>query len=404
MSDRLRIAFVTPEYITESEGGGLGTYLYRMAQALIGCGHEPHIFVTSRKPPTVRVKDGVHVHRVESDGSGKALKMAWRLSMMTGLGATHPTLLDIGAARALAAAVRDAELTQPFDFIQSSDYTGAGLYIEHRPERPHIVRCSSASDLCMAANGETSLRHQLRQRLWMRTIRRAERAYAPSRFVADHFARKLGINVHVIRPPAFVERHSDPGNLPKLPRRFFVYFGQVMPLKGTSVLAEALPEVWRAEPEFRILFIGRFHCNTTDWLRRWGEHRAKAVFMHSADRPTLFAILRRADAAVLPSLVDNLPNTVIESLLHGLPVIGSRGASIDEMVEHEKTGLLVPPGDAAALAAAIIRQWRGQSPVNKGFAWSSTLRDEMHPPTAVQNLLAFALPQRFGADAATNAS
>jgi glycosyltransferase involved in cell wall biosynthesis len=44
----------------------------------------------------------------------------------------------------------------------------------------------------------------------------------------------------------------------------------------------------------------------------------------SLSKSELYAVLQRADAAVLPSQVDNLPNTVIESLMFGIPVIGSR--------------------------------------------------------------------------------
>ena len=72
-------------------------------------------------------------------------------------------------------------------------------------------------------------------------------------------------------------------------------------------------------------------------------------------RPAMQTVLRRADVAVLPSQVDNLPNTVIESLSLGIPVLGSRGASIDELVEEGRSGHLVAFGDVQALANALIR-------------------------------------------------
>jgi glycosyltransferase involved in cell wall biosynthesis len=104
-------------------------------------------------------------------------------------------------------------------------------------------------------------------------------------------------------------------------------------------------------------------------------------------KPELYALLARAEAAVLPSLVDNLPNTVIESLLLGIPVIGTRGASIDELVRDGINGELVERGDAPALANALIRVWRGESPVRKGFVWQDGMSDEMQPQRALANLL-----------------
>ena len=52
---------------------------------------------------------------------------------------------------------------------------------------------------------------------------------------------------------------------------------------------------------------------------------------------------------------EGLPNVVIEAMAQGTPVIGSRHAGIGEAIADGDNGLLVPPGDAAALAEAIAR-------------------------------------------------
>jgi glycosyltransferase involved in cell wall biosynthesis len=53
--------------------------------------------------------------------------------------------------------------------------------------------------------------------------------------------------------------------------------------------------------------------------------------------------------------VDGLPNTLLEALAAGRPVVASRVAGIPDIVEHDVNGLLVPPGDSAALAGALDR-------------------------------------------------
>jgi glycosyltransferase involved in cell wall biosynthesis len=83
-------------------------------------------------------------------------------------------------------------------------------------------------------------------------------------------------------------------------------------------------------------------------------------------------------------LMDNLPNTAIESLALGVPVVGTAGASIDELVVHGESGLLVPPADAAALADAMVEVWRGRS-----FGRVAP-PEEMRPERAVVELLRFA--------------
>ncbi|MFO0774920.1 MAG: glycosyltransferase family 4 protein [Nitrospiraceae bacterium] len=69
----------------------------------------------------------------------------------------------------------------------------------------------------------------------------------------------------------------------------------------------------------------------------------------------LSLIYSAADVFVIPSLQDNLPNTVLEAMACGTPVIGFGAGGITDMVRPEETGLLVPPGDVVGLRAAIRR-------------------------------------------------
>jgi len=72
-----------------------------------------------------------------------------------------------------------------------------------------------------------------------------------------------------------------------------------------------------------------------------------------ADDARLATLFRAADVFVLPSLQDNLPNTMLESLACGTPVVGFAVGGIPDLVRHGQSGLLAPPGDAGALAEAI---------------------------------------------------
>jgi glycosyltransferase involved in cell wall biosynthesis len=71
--------------------------------------------------------------------------------------------------------------------------------------------------------------------------------------------------------------------------------------------------------------------------------------------------MRRALAVCVPSVeaasgdAEGLPNVVIEAMAAGVPVVATHHAGIGEAVEHDRTGLLVPPGDVPALTAALRR-------------------------------------------------
>jgi glycosyltransferase involved in cell wall biosynthesis len=60
-----------------------------------------------------------------------------------------------------------------------------------------------------------------------------------------------------------------------------------------------------------------------------------------------------ADVFALPSLWEGLPNALLEAMATGIPVVGTYVAGTSEVVENDKTGLLVSPGDARVLSQAI---------------------------------------------------
>jgi glycosyltransferase involved in cell wall biosynthesis len=67
------------------------------------------------------------------------------------------------------------------------------------------------------------------------------------------------------------------------------------------------------------------------------------------------ALLRAANILVLPSFSENLPMSVIEALAHGAAVVCTPVGALPELIEHERTGLIVEPGDVEGLASALGR-------------------------------------------------
>lgn len=83
-------------------------------------------------------------------------------------------------------------------------------------------------------------------------------------------------------------------------------------------------------------------------------------FVGRLDRTGVVALYGAAHAMVNPTNVDNMPNSVLEALACGLPVVSTDVGGIPYIMTHEETGLLVPPRDVDALAAAITRLSRDE--------------------------------------------
>ncbi len=385
----MRIAFLTPEFVTDyQDSGGLGNYLNRMSKLLLQKGHEPEIFVSSRLEPRLLTHDGIRVERIPPSTRGLPTRILRRICTFARL--EYPFKVFLRAHR-LAAAMERRHREAPFDVVQSADYHAVGLRVRRLKGRVHLVRCSSAGDLYNKIDGLNSKSERWRERLERLAIRRADKAYAPSQFVAKYFQHQHGIPVEVVRPPADLEVAPSIDRPCGLPERYFVHFGKLSRRKGTCWLGESLKLAFEEEPALRMVWVGKGNFRELSMLLAGlGQHRSKVQALYPLTKPELYGVLQRADAAVLPSLVDNLPNTVIECLMMGIPVIGTRGASIDELVQQDVTGELVAPGDVEGLAAAMVRVWKGQSKVQKGFSWLGGVAEEMRPDVAVENLLQLA--------------
>lgn len=385
-----RAAFITPEFVTEyADGGGLGSYLYRTARSLVEFGWKPEVFVTSKHASSTLEMDGILVHRV---GPTLTDRVGWRLDRRVGLGGLDwaiESLRVLHWAYALKRALARRELLVKFAFVQSADHFASGLFVRQGVLRPHVVRCSSAPDLYAEVDLEVTTTANLRRRMELASIRRADLSYAPSQLVASHLSVVTGRRLEVIRPPALADtgpRKSPPSGLPA---KYLLHFGQLKRRKGTDWLVAALPSAFVAMPDMRIVIMGP---GTQDDLQKWRAHLLpwsnQVAWLQPQSREVVRSIVANATAVVQPSLIDNLPNTVIESLLEGVPVIGGAGGSIDEMVVPGLTGELVPMGDVAALSSALIAAWSVPSSIARGFDWFSTgVGKDFSPERAIGALL-----------------
>lgn len=397
----MRIAFITPEYPTEyANGGGLGSYLERICRVLLEQGHQPEVFVSSTVTETIQ-HQGVVVHRVDCQ---RRIEQATRIAravvrwLPAGSDAIQSSSKLLSRAYCLATAFHQRERHERFDFVQSSDFLAAGLFVKRSPRRPHIIRCSCAADLWAEADGMAGFSRW--QCYWERkAIARADRAYAPSQLVAGHYQNVHNLQVGVVRPPLGLN-HQDGNECSSdigLPTRFHIHFGQLRARKGTEFLAKTLPRVWEQQPDYTMVWAGVGSPSFLEALRSsWGKFSDRVQIVGPVDRVTLFSILRRAEVAVLPSRVDNLPNTVIESLQFAKPVIGTLGSSVDELVVNHQNGRLVKFGDFESLSVAIRESWLRPTQNLSADRLVTPTWTEMDPSVAVERLISFAFSGKHG--------
>jgi len=137
--------------------------------------------------------------------------------------------------------------------------------------------------------------------------------------------------------------------LPEEPR--FLFVGVLERYKNVETLAAAWRLAAARVPQARLRLVG--HGTRVDVAEslvregaRWNRRLEPAAVARALDASL---------ALLLPSASEGLPRIAIEAFLRGRPVLGARAGGIPDIVEDGVNGLLVPPGDPAALAAAIER-------------------------------------------------
>jgi glycosyltransferase involved in cell wall biosynthesis len=130
--------------------------------------------------------------------------------------------------------------------------------------------------------------------------------------------------------------------------------GSLYPVKGHRFLLEAMPEILRRWPKARLLVIGRGELEVA--LKEQVEQLAIGANVHflgmRQDVPRLLSLL---DAVVLPSLSEGLSLALLEAMASGKPVVATLVGGNPELIDHGRTGFLVQPEDAKALAAHLVK-------------------------------------------------
>jgi glycosyltransferase involved in cell wall biosynthesis len=184
------------------------------------------------------------------------------------------------------------------------------------------------------------------------------------RGIDEHLARGIGERAQYRAVPSGVPTAELRAAAPtrgvarrrlRLPDDAFVVvgLGRIVPVKGFDLLIAALPTLAATVPSTCVLLVG-------DGPERVALE-AQASRLGVRDRlrftgatPDIGVCLAAADVLAAPSRNEGMGRALVEGMALGLPVVGSEVGGIPAVIADGETGRLVPPGDAAALAEALV--------------------------------------------------
>ena len=223
---------------------------------------------------------------------------------------------------------------------------------------------------------------------------RTHRITACCQTVADYCARIEGVERDRIttvlngapEPPPRGTTADLRAELGLTPLSFVVgYLARYRKLKAHDVLIRAFAQVLAVRPDSHLVCSGLADDGVLEELRSLVAELGVANRIHLLDsRDDVSALYYGFDLYAHASRSEGFSNSILEAMAHGLPVVATRVGGTAEALEDGVTGALVEPGDAEALASAIIRAagnpdlriaWgqAGRSAVSQRFTMASMI-------------------------------
>lgn len=133
-----------------------------------------------------------------------------------------------------------------------------------------------------------------------------------------------------------------------------LFLANVTPLKGLHVLLDALSEVPAASCSLDVAGSLSVDAPYAAHMQNVARTLRFPVAFHGVlDGQPLAALLRRSDVLVVPSYYEGFGISYLEGMAFGLPAVGTAAGAIPKTIHDGENGYVIPPGDAAALAAII---------------------------------------------------
>lgn len=346
----MRILLVSWEY-PPVVIGGLGRHVHHLAAELVAAGHD--VVVLSRRPtgtdpathPTTdEVSDGVRVIAAAEDPHEFAFAtdmMAWTLAMGHAMVRAGLTLGD----------------WRP-DVVHGHDWlvAHAAVALAQHFDVPLVstIHATEAGRHSGWVSGAVSRQvHALES--WL--VGESDSLITCSESMREEITALFGpglCEITVIRNGIDTAGWPFAARRPRTGAAELLYFGRLEYEKGVHDAIAALPRIRRTHPGTTLTIAGDGTqlAFLTEQARR---HRVlKAVdFVGLVDHERLLALLHRADIALLPSRYEPFGIVALEAAAAGAPLVVSTAGGLGEAVGHGTTGQTFPPGDVAALAAAV---------------------------------------------------
>lgn len=349
----MHIVYVTPEFETEKKGGGLASYIANIGRILVQNDHKVTVVVSSEKNNDSIIWDqGIVVERVINQG--KSLPVPF-----------HKIYKSWNLHRRVCKVVRENRV----DLVQYASFDSVGFFKVKKV--PSVVRISSDCVMWRELKFYDIEKKDLNKlcltdKIEYHSIGSSKYIFGPSKAIGKVIEKRVRKKVTVIESPFFIKKvdyNYEIYNKLLQGKKYYLSHSSMSCLKGTHVIAEAIQEVCKEDKNAYFVFAGSDHgifyksgkvVPAKEYiLEKAGEFADRVVFLGTLSREELYPVVEGAYACLMPSRADNMPNTCIEAMALGKIVIGTDGASYEQLIEDGKSGFLINVDDVEGMIKRI---------------------------------------------------
>jgi glycosyltransferase involved in cell wall biosynthesis len=347
----LKVLILTLEY-TSALSGGAGTHVFDLGAGLSRAGHQATIIAYTAGSAAVTREGDATIHLVPPSDQNRA--NAAQRSMVEGLLAFNDDLIAYGKD------LISREIEKP-DIIHFHNwYTyPAARYLSNAFGIPAIGTIHFISEPIEKWWGQTPDPEIVEQEKKLF-------GEVDSLITVSHSMRRLISSTHALAEDrihvvhngldalSFIKSPLAPEPLKRLRQTIaaageciLMYAGRLNPMKGISALLTSAARVIAENPRAVYLLVGEpdsraFGQSMRELFKRHPELNKRVKLMGKLPREQVALLYQAADVALIPSVYDPFPYAALEAMSAGVPVIASNAGGLAEVIEHGRTGLLVP--------------------------------------------------------------
>jgi glycogen(starch) synthase len=357
----MKIALLSFEYPPETGFGGIGTYTWYQARALIKLGHQVHVLAGATNPTQLRTEehDGVTVYRFRSDG--RFMKGLQKLDKL-GWWWTKNRLEN---ALSMYRGLKELERKHDYDIVEMPECGAEGLLINNLRQGRTVVKFHSPAQLIMGYYNVKPKDITFCSLVEKLGFRRASQLSSCSQFLAKELAHKVrlrrpirvipnGIDLALFDTAEEVDVRGQFGIPRDRPMIFFS--GRMEHRKGIHLckeIAASILERYKVALVFAGQDLFNYMSGTLLPFLQSKTLRGSVHYLGKLNLTEVRSCLKQTDIFLLPSVWENCPYSALEAMAAGRAIVSSDQGGMPELIRGNENGILARTEDPGSFIAGL---------------------------------------------------